>query len=86
MLKSSLLFFKKLLTNLVSCGFTVIPYDPCVVTKTIIGKQMKIFWHVDDLKLFHEVLTEVTRVKKWLRGIYNKILVSRGKKYTYLGM
>ena len=42
MLKSALLFYKKLLTNLSSQGFTVNPYYPCVVTKTIRGNKWQI--------------------------------------------
>jgi hypothetical protein len=40
MLNSALLFYKKLYTNPIAKGFTVNPYDPCVVTKMVRGKQM----------------------------------------------
>jgi hypothetical protein len=86
MLKSALLFYKKLLTDLIAQGFTVNPYDPCVVTKTINGKQMTICWHVDDLKVSHQDHKEVTKIEEWLRSIYGNVSVSRGKKHTYLGM
>jgi len=76
MLKSALLFYKKLLTNLIARGFTVNPYDPCVVTKIINGKQMTICWHVDDLKVSHGDENEVTRIENWLRGLYGNISVS----------
>ena len=62
------------------------PYDPCVVTKTIRGKQMTICWHVDDLKISHRRKIEVTKVEHWLRSLYGDISVSRRKKHTYLGM
>jgi hypothetical protein len=39
MLRSALLFYKKLLTDLVANGFNVNPYDPCVATKMIRGRQ-----------------------------------------------
>jgi hypothetical protein len=34
-------------------GFTVNPYDQCMVNKIIKGKQCTIIWHVDNLKLSH---------------------------------
>ena len=86
MLKSALLFYKKLLTDLVAKGFTVNPYDPCVVTKMIRGKQMTICWHVDDLKVSHKRGAEVKKLESWLRSIYGNITVSEGSKHTYLGM
>lgn len=86
MLKSALLFYKKLLTDLVAKGFTINPYDPCVVMKNIRGKQMTICWHVDDLKLSHKKKVEVKRIENWLRSLYGNISVSEGDKHTYLGM
>jgi hypothetical protein len=86
MLKSALLFYKKLVTDLIAQGFEINPYDPCVVTKQINGKQMTICWHVDDLKISHKDAREVTKIENWLRGIYGEITVCRGKKHTYLGM
>ena len=86
MLKSALLFYKKLVTDLTEKGFTVNPYDPCVVTKFINGKQMTICWHVDDLKISHADPKEVTKIEEWLRQLYGKVSVSRGTKHTYLGM
>jgi histone deacetylase 1/2 len=86
MLKSALLFYKKLLTDLVAKGFTVNPYDPCVVTKMIRGKQMTICWHVDDLKLSHRRKAEIKKIEHWLRSIYGNVTVSYGDKHTYLGM
>ena len=38
-LGSTLLFYKKLLADLESRGFELNTYDPCVVNKTINGKQ-----------------------------------------------
>eukprot|EP00804_Cyclotella_cryptica_P024427 CCRYP_015858-RA/>CCRYP_015858-RA protein AED:0.42 eAED:0.45 QI:0/0/0/1/0/0/2/0/105 len=32
MLKSALLFYKKMLTDLMANGFTINPYDPCAAT------------------------------------------------------
>lgn len=86
MLKSALLFYKKLLTDLVAKGFTVNPYHPCVVTKMINGCQMTICWHVDDPKVSHIDSREVTKIANWLKGLYGSITVSWGRKHNYLGM
>jgi hypothetical protein len=48
-MKSALLFYQKLVADLVSLGFTINPYDPCVANKIIHDKQMTVCWHVDDL-------------------------------------
>eukprot|EP00804_Cyclotella_cryptica_P029637 CCRYP_019028-RA/>CCRYP_019028-RA protein AED:0.31 eAED:0.31 QI:0/-1/0/1/-1/1/1/0/180 len=47
---------------------------------------MTICWRVDDLKVSHVDEKEVTKIEKWLKGLYGNISVSRGKKHTYLGM
>jgi hypothetical protein len=53
-LQASLLFWENLTKFLMEeLGFTVNPYDRCVVNKMIKGKQCTIIWHVDDLKLSH---------------------------------
>lgn len=51
MLKLVFLFYKNLLTHLVANRITITPNDSFVVTKIIQGKQMTIFWHIDDLKV-----------------------------------
>jgi hypothetical protein len=63
MLKSTLLIYKKLLTDLVTNEFKINGYDPCIVTKKIRGKQMRISWHVDNLKNSHEDPKKVSKVK-----------------------
>ncbi|KAL7474114.1 LOW QUALITY PROTEIN: hypothetical protein ACHAW6_000107, partial [Cyclotella cf. meneghiniana] len=65
-------------------GFTVNPYNPCVVTKTIQGDQMAICWHVDGTKVSHHRRSEVTKIENKLRIIYGNNSVSRGKKSTNL--
>jgi hypothetical protein len=53
-LKGALLFYKKLTTDLLSIGFVLNPYDPCVANKMIGGLQMTLCWHVDDMKISHK--------------------------------
>ena len=42
MMKSALLFYRKLVSELREMGFEINPYEPCVANKTINGTQMKI--------------------------------------------
>jgi hypothetical protein len=60
LLRSALLFYKKLLADLESDGFVLNPYDPCVANKVVDGKQMTVCWHVDDLKVSHPDPAQVT--------------------------
>ena len=79
LLKSALLFYKKLRGDLESMGCEIYPYDPCVANKMIDSYQMKIIWHVNDLKILHKDGWEITEVIKWLGKIYGDIKVKRGK-------
>ena len=47
------MFYCKLVSELKDHGFKINDYDLCVATKVVIGKQMAITWHVDDLKISH---------------------------------
>jgi len=66
MMKSALLFYRKLVADLTSLGFEINPYDPCVANKMIDGKQMTICWHVDDLFIGHDDPNVVTTFLEWL--------------------
>jgi hypothetical protein len=66
MMKSALLFYRKLVADLKSLGYKINPYDPCIANKTINGKQMTICWHVDDLFVGHKDPTVVTNLLRWL--------------------
>jgi len=90
MMKSALLFYRKLVADLLSLGFEINPYDPCVANKIINGKQMTICWHVDDLSIGHVNPIIVTSFLDWLAQRYDtdnkKLNVVRGHKHDYLGM
>jgi hypothetical protein len=90
MMKSALLFYRKLVADLLSLGFTINPYDPCVANKIIDGKQMTICWHVDDLFIGHVDPKVITSFLEWLAQRYDttdkKLNVVRGHKHDYLGM
>jgi hypothetical protein len=88
-LKAALLFWKLLSKTLKNWGFTVNPYDPCVVNKQIEGTQCTILWHVDDLKISHKNPDVVTAMIKKLDNEFGEkapLTVTRGKVHEYLGM
>ena len=60
MLRASLLFYKRLRSDLENMGFKVNPYDPCVANKMVNGHQMTVCWHVDNLKVSHKDEAAVT--------------------------
>ncbi len=70
-MKSALLFYRKLVANLTSLGYSINPYDPCVANKLINGKQMTICWHVDDLLIGHVDSSVVTTFITWLASRYD---------------
>jgi hypothetical protein len=53
MMKSVLLFYQNLVSELKSMGFVVNPYDPCIANKMVDGHQLTLQWHVDDLMISH---------------------------------
>jgi len=87
LLRSALLFYRKLVAELENVGFKLNPYDPCVANKTINGKQMTVCWHVDDLKVSHVDPLEVTKFGQWLNATFGVTVAEhRGKVHDYLGM
>ncbi|KAL7464347.1 hypothetical protein ACHAXS_004676 [Conticribra weissflogii] len=86
LLKSALLFYKKLCSDLSEQGFKINPYDPCVANKTVNGEQLTVLWHVDDLKISHRETVVVTNFINWLGTKYTGLTINRGKRHDYLGM
>ena len=91
MLKSALLFYKKLRKDLESIGFKINPYDPCIANRLQVDKQLTVVWHVDDLKISHEMKEVVDDLIEWIKTKYEdkeigEIKPSRGKRHDYLGM
>ena len=93
-MKAALLFYIKFVKSLLSIGFQLNPYDPCVVNKTVENLQLTVVWHVDDLKVSHVLTKVVTRMPSWLKKTYEqlfsdgsgKMKINRGKIHEYLGM
>ena len=88
LMRSALLFYKKLKKELEEYGMVMNPYDMCVANKeTKCGHQLTVLWHVDDLKISCKNKYEVTKLICFLRKIYGeKMTVHRGGKGKYLGM
>ena len=93
-MKAALLFYIKFVKSLLSIGFELDPYDPCVANKTVENLQLTVVWHVDDLKVSHVLTKVVTRMANWLKKTYKqlfsdgsgKMKINRGKIHEYLGM
>jgi len=86
---AALLFWKDLTGHLKSEGFTANPYDNCVMNKMINGKQCRVLWHVDDLKISHVDKDVNEGVLAHLNARYGKetpLTVTRGDLHEYLGM
>jgi hypothetical protein len=86
LLRSALLFYRKLVGELESAGFRLNPYDPCVANKTINGKQMTVCWHVGDLNVSHVDPSEVAKFGQWLNMMFGVMVAEQGKVHNYLGM
>jgi hypothetical protein len=89
LLKSAMLFYKRLSADLQANGFTLNEYEPCVANKVVDGKQLTVSWHVDDLKSSHVDPKANDEFIDWVKETYGKIgevKVTRGKIHEYLGM
>jgi hypothetical protein len=86
MLRSALLFYRKLVADLETEGFEINPYDPCVANRMVNGKQQTVIWHVDDLKVSHDDSEVLTDFGKWIKDKYGDCKEHRGKVHDYLGM
>ena len=87
LLRSALLFYRKLKAELVEYGFKMNPYDPCTANMDTPSGQLTVQWHVDDVRASCKDKFEVTKLFAYLNKIYGKKVVAhRGKKADYLGM
>ena len=85
-MQSALLWYKTFRDCLSGLGFTLNPYDPCVANKVIKGKQCTICWYVDDTTISHEYPNVVDYVVSKLEYEFGKMMVTRGKKHTFVGI
>jgi hypothetical protein len=94
-MKAALLYYQHFVKDLKSIGFKINPYDPCVANKMVQGKQLTVVWHVDDLKVSHDVSTAIiTKMADWLKSTYQRLFedgsgemsIALGKIHEYLGI
>ena len=57
-----------------------------MANKLINSNQMTIVWHMDDFKISHVDIFEVTKILCLLDSLYPGLTVKRGRVHTYLGM
>ncbi len=90
MMKSAILFYQKWVADLMSLGFTINPYDPCVANKIVNGHQLTVCWDVDDLLIGHAKPETFTRFLTWIAKCYNtpakKLTPTWGSYHNYLGI
>jgi hypothetical protein len=87
MIKSALLFYRKLISELKGMGFKVNPYDPCIANKMKNGSQMMVRWHVDDPMISHSSNKAISQFLRALKDIYGDNLAkNNGRIHDYLGM
>ena len=67
-------------------GFELNTYDRCVVNKLVNGKQCTFVWYVDDNKVLHMEKKLVEDLINNLKKHFGELVVTRGKKRTFLGM
>ena len=93
-MRAALLYYQCFCSDILSIGFKINPYDPCVANKIVEGNQLTLVWHVDDIKVSHVKPSIVTHMVEWLHETYERVFddgsglmkVSRGKLHEYLGM
>ncbi len=87
MMKSAMLFYRKLVKELKEKGFEINPYNPCMANKLVDGKQMTVRWHVNDLMISHVNQYKILKFVKCIKDIYGDNLAKNvGMTHDYLGM
>ena len=90
----TLLYYKKFVKSLKSQALKLNPYEECVANKIVKGKQITVYFHVDDCKISHEAPQVIDETIDWLKAEYESIFedgsgemkVHRGKVHKYLGI
>ena len=67
-------------------GLVINAYDQCFSNKTSDGKQCKICWYIDDKKMSQVDPKVNTILTKDIAKQIGYLVITRGKKYTFLGM
>ena len=85
-LQSARLWHNLLITELRGCGYTQNEFEPCVLNKTVDGKQCTLLVHVDDIKVASLIPGEIDRVHSVLVAKFGAVSLNRGLKHNYVGM
>ena len=72
LLRSALLFYLKLSTDLKIYGFIINTYDPFVTKKLVTGESIAVVCHVEYPKVSHKDLFEVNNFAQYFSIIYEK--------------
>ena len=67
-------------------GFVFNPYYKCTANKMINGKQCNIQWYVNDNKVTYVSEDVIAVVIDITKKCFEELVVSCGKKHTFLGM
>ncbi len=70
MMKSALLFYRKLIKELKEMGFEISPYELCVANKIVDGTQTNVRWHVDDLMISNVSQCKILKFVRQIKDIY----------------
>ena len=73
MLVPAMLFYHKLTKALLSYGFELNPYDPCVVNKMVNGEQLTVCWNVDNLKSSHIDSKVNDKFLQWIKDTFGQL-------------
>ena len=84
--QSALLWYELYVSKLQEMGFELNPYDQCVANKIINGSQCTVGFWVDDNKISHKDPEVVSQVIKEIEEYFGKMVVTRGKEHSFLGM
>ena len=94
MIQAAMLCWINLSTALKRWGFEINPYNWCIASKMVNGKQITVVWRVDDLQISHadpKVVTELINKLDCRYGQdsrYNKTLltIQHRKRHKHIGM
>jgi len=85
-LQSARLWHNLLISELRGCGYTQNVFEPCVLNKTVDGKQCTLLVHVDDIKVASLIPGEIDRVHSVLVAKFGAVSLNKGLKHNYVGM
>ena len=89
MLDASLLWYRKIKSDLESEGFVFNPYDSCIANRAYLKTQQTIRLHVDDMLVPSKNKKANNNFHKWCESKYGglkPVKCNRGKVHEFIGM